>query len=76
MQWFGQLRSRNAVLTDKLLLEKAKRVATLLDIADFKGSDGWLSKFKKRHHIVCGQSSSASGSLVLLAVQNRCHFQI
>ena len=47
MQWFGQLRSRNAVLTDKLLLEKAKALAALLDIADFKGSDRWLAKFQE-----------------------------
>jgi hypothetical protein len=68
MQWFGQLRSRNAVLTDKLLLEKAKRLATLLDIADFKGSDGWLSKFKKRHHIQLHQPHGESGAADMAGV--------
>lgn len=62
MQWFAQLRSRNAVLTDRLLLEKAKALAVLLGIADFRGSDGWLAKFKKRHHISLQQPHGESGA--------------
>lgn len=68
MQWFGQLRSRGAVLTDKLLLEKAKALAVLLEIADFKGSDGWLAKFKKRHHIQLHQPHGESGAADMAGV--------
>ncbi len=68
MQWFGQLRSRGAVLTDKLLLEKAKALAVLLEIADFKGSDGWLAKFKKRCHIQLHQPHGESGAADMAGV--------
>ena len=71
MQWFAQLRSRNAVLTDKLLLEKAKALAVLLGIADFRGSDGWLSQSVILLHY--GHTSYADSCFVSWAVQNRCH---
>ena len=41
MQWFGQLRARNALISDRLLVEKARELAEKLSIADFKASDGW-----------------------------------
>ena len=69
MQWCGHRCSRDAMLTDKLLLEKAKALAALLDIADFKGSDGWLAKFKKRHHIQLQQPHGESGAADMASVR-------
>lgn len=51
MQWFGQMRAKGALLSDKLVSTKALSLAEKLQLADFKASDGWLSKFKKRHGI-------------------------
>ncbi|CAG8834649.1 44094_t:CDS:2, partial [Gigaspora margarita] len=46
-----------------ILQEKAKQVATALNIQNFAASDSWLQGFKKRHHIVytahCGEAASA-----------------
>jgi hypothetical protein len=38
-------------ITGRIIQQKAKQLARALNIRDFNGSDGWLSKFKKRHHI-------------------------
>ena len=51
--WSQQMLSQNAILTDGLLQLQAKKFMTLLDISedDFKASNGWLDRFKKRHNI-------------------------
>ena len=51
MEWFGQMRAKCALLSDKLVSAKALSLAEKLQLADFKASDGWLSNFKKRHNI-------------------------
>jgi hypothetical protein len=38
-------------ITGDILKEKAIHFAQLLDINDFKASEGWLTKFKQRHNI-------------------------
>ena len=45
--------SRNAVLTDRFLQLQAKKFAGLLNISEieFKTSQGWIDRFKKRHDI-------------------------
>jgi len=63
--WSQRMLSQNAILTDGLLQLQAKKFATLLDISedDFKASNGWLDRFKKRHNIrrfkIHGESESA-----------------
>nr|CAG8686876.1 14910_t:CDS:2 [Entrophospora candida] len=51
------------VITGDIILIKAKRFAELLDINDFKGSDGWVLNFKKRnnikHYTMHGEACSA-----------------
>ena len=37
-------------ITGDILKEKAIHFAQLLDINDFKASEGWLTKFKQRHN--------------------------
>ncbi|CAJ0844404.1 11156_t:CDS:2 [Entrophospora sp. SA101] len=63
MIWFNQAISDKRVITSDIILTKAKIFAKLLDINDFKGSDGWLSNFKKRNNIkqyvMHGEASSA-----------------
>jgi len=51
MIWFNQAISDKRVITGDIILTKAKRFAELLDINDFKGSDGWVLNFKKRNNI-------------------------
>ena len=68
MQWFGQLRARGALISDRLLVEKARELAEKLSIADFKASDGWLAKFKKRHNIKLQRPHGESGAADLEGV--------
>ncbi|CAG8620411.1 7727_t:CDS:2 [Gigaspora rosea] len=43
----------SVILSDKIIIEKAKQFAKLLNIpeSDFKFSHSWLYKFKKRHSL-------------------------
>ena len=50
------------------LAEKARQIATCLGKHDFKGSNGWLEKWKKRYNIkqlrISGESGDVQGSTV------------
>ncbi|KAH6922941.1 hypothetical protein HPB50_020280 [Hyalomma asiaticum] len=50
--WFKRARSSNLPVTGPILEEKARDIALQMGIEDFKFSDGWLSRFKKRHGLV------------------------
>ncbi|CAJ0858289.1 2860_t:CDS:1, partial [Entrophospora sp. SA101] len=69
MIWFNQALSNKRVITGDVILAKAKRFAELLDINDFKGSDGWVSNFKKRNGIkqynLHGEASSAPSEEII-----------
>ena len=68
IKWITRLESCQAVLTDRLIQEKAAEVAVKLDLAKFKASDGWLEGFKKRHNIrqfkLHGEAGSADKQYV------------
>ncbi|XP_039602214.1 tigger transposable element-derived protein 4-like [Polypterus senegalus] len=61
LKWFVQARDRNVPIDGKLLQAKAEEFAKELGHSEFKASNGWLDKFKKRHGIVfnrlCGKSA-------------------
>lgn len=52
-QWFLQERSRHTPISGPILKEKAMVFHNKIhpEASDFKASDGWLTKFKKRHGI-------------------------
>ena len=58
------MRSQNIPVSDPMLKEKALSYARQLQIADFKGSDGWLDRWKTRHGItfktIGGEASSST----------------
>ncbi|KAL0035937.1 hypothetical protein WJX77_008310 [Trebouxia sp. C0004] len=62
MQWFGQMRAKGALLSNKLVSTKALSLAEKLQLADYKASDGWLSRFKKRHGIKLQRPHGESGA--------------
>ncbi|XP_042902295.1 tigger transposable element-derived protein 4-like [Parasteatoda tepidariorum] len=53
LRWVREARSQNLPLTGHVLQEKAKVFADALGVTNFASSNGWLTRFKKRHGIVC-----------------------
>lgn len=61
--WFTQQRSLNVPISGPILAEKARQMAQELGIMDFKASNGFIDRFKKRNGIVFktvqGEAASA-----------------
>lgn len=61
--WFLEMLATQVPLTGAILQRQALNFANMLGCDDFRGSSGWLEKFKMRHAIVsralCGESLSA-----------------
>ena len=49
--WFAAARSRNIPISGTLMQAKANQVASILQLDQFKSSNGWLESFRKRHNI-------------------------
>ena len=66
--WFKQMRANEIELTGDMILEQAKILAVSLDYIDFKGSQGFLEKFKSRYGIkfrkFYGQGRSVDDTVV------------
>ena len=50
-EWFNNARSRDIPLNGTILAEKSESLAKLLHNDDFKATNGWLSRWKKRNNI-------------------------
>ncbi|KAH7934826.1 hypothetical protein HPB52_001010 [Rhipicephalus sanguineus] len=61
VEWLRQARSSGIAVDGAILKEKAETVALRCGIDDFKASNGWLDRFKKRSGVVysrcCGESA-------------------
>ena len=66
--WYLIACSKNIYLGGPQLVEKAKQIAERLGRPEFKGSNGWLAKWKARYNIrqfkVCGESGDVRGETV------------
>ena len=47
-EWFVLQRSQNIPIDESMIQEKGLLFAEILEIPDFKASDGWLDKWEKR----------------------------
>ena len=67
-EWFKDVVSRQLPVTGPMLQERAKLFAEQLKIDTFKGSNGWLESFRKRHNISfstrCGESADVPDGVV------------
>ncbi len=67
-KWYMAACSKNIYLAGPQLIEKAKHIADVLGKPEFKGSNGWLTKWKNRYNIkkvrICGESGDVRGETV------------
>ncbi|XP_031549387.1 tigger transposable element-derived protein 6-like [Actinia tenebrosa] len=67
-QWFQRARSKNIPISGPIIQEKACQFAKELDIANFKGSNSWLDRWKPCYYIkafqICGESAEVDTETV------------
>ena len=67
-EWYVLASSKNTYPGGPELTAKAKQIAERLGKPDFKGSNGWLCKWKERYNIkeftACGESGDVQGSTI------------
>ena len=67
-EWYVLASSKNIYPGGPELIAKAKEIAERLEKPNFKGSNGWLCKWKERYNIkefaVCGESGDVQGSTI------------
>ena len=67
-EWYLIACSKNIYPGGPELIEKAKEIAERLGKSNFKGSRGWLDKWKARFNIkqvrVCGESGDVRGETI------------
>ncbi len=67
-KWYSIATARNIYPSGPQLCEKAKQIAEQLKFEDFKASNGWFDRWKKRYDIhkikMNGESGDVSGEMV------------
>lgn len=61
--WFKRARSSNFPISGPILEQKAREIALQMGVENFALSDGWLSRFKKRHGLVFKAISGESAAV-------------
>ena len=50
-EWFRKARSKNLLITGKMIQEEALLLSLKLSYDDFLASNGWLHRWQQRHHV-------------------------
>jgi hypothetical protein len=65
--WYQKARASNFPIDGTTLREKAKIIATQLNIDNFSVSNGWVCRFKDRHGLV---SKKLAGQIAEVSVES------
>uniref|UniRef100_A0A2S2NNI4 Tigger transposable element-derived protein 4 n=1 Tax=Schizaphis graminum TaxID=13262 RepID=A0A2S2NNI4_SCHGA len=60
IKWINKKHAKSAAVNGPLIQREALKIATSLSITDFKATNGWLDRFKKRNLIHYRQDSKKS----------------
>lgn len=63
LSWFYRQRQNNMPVSGPIMKAKAEKFAEELGLTAFKASEGWLGKFKQRHHINYGKINGEAQSV-------------
>ena len=69
LKWYRQEKSAGMLVRGVEILSAAKTLATHLGVTDFKGSDGWLWRFRQRHGLGNTIAHGEAGSADVESVQ-------
>src|SRR6266498_154072 len=70
--WVEKAIENNITISGELLAQKARDFAILLNVQDFKGSEGWVVGFKRCHKIECYLKHGEAASASLEALDDMC----
>uniref|UniRef100_A0A8C3XKF6 HTH CENPB-type domain-containing protein n=1 Tax=Chelydra serpentina TaxID=8475 RepID=A0A8C3XKF6_CHESE len=60
--WLKEKRAQGALLAGPAVKEKARQLAASLGLSDFKASDGWFTRWKKRFNVACKREQGGKQS--------------
>uniref|UniRef100_A0A674JH65 HTH CENPB-type domain-containing protein n=1 Tax=Terrapene triunguis TaxID=2587831 RepID=A0A674JH65_9SAUR len=60
--WLKEKRAQGVLLAGPAVKEKARQLAASLGLNDFKASDGWFTRWKKRFNVACGKEQGGKQS--------------
>ena len=67
LKWLKECRSKHVPISGEVLKEKGAKFAKILGNDEFRCSNGWLDRFKKRNGIVfkkvCGESGAVAAEV-------------
>jgi len=73
--WFNDMRSKNAMISDEMLISKAKIFGPQFEIEEnFQYSKGWVQRFKQRHGLKSYKAHGEAGSVDLSLVNTGSFF--